>query len=168
MKTIIWRNDDIGAETDLEALKDVHDQLVAAGQIHTVALITKNFHKNRKVIDYIKEHLKEFSIQVHCHSHDKPLTELTPKQLTDDLEKAVSFVIKYFGTEPHTLFPPWNKSDDNVVSAAHELQLDVSTEKVSLSQFIRVAGDIGEDVVNFHSWSMEERVLLSQALALLN
>ena len=166
MKTIIWRNDDIGEKTVLSELEEVHNALLKAGKVHTIALITKGMAKNKEVVQFIKDHVSEFSIQVHCHSHEKPLTKLTEKQLEDDLEKAVNYVVKNFGVKPNTVYPPWNLTSALLVEVAGRLGLTVSSEKVSLSQYIRVAGDIGEDVINFHSWNKEERGLLVKALAI--
>ncbi len=160
----IWRNDDIGEKTDVALLEEVHKELVAAGQKHTVALVTKNMGKNKAVVQFLKDHLEEFDIQVHCHSHDKPLPQLDGEEIEEDLKKAKNFITKNFGVAPTILFPPWNHTSPTLEAIAASLGLRVSYKKVSLSQFIRVEGDVSEEAINFHSWSEEERKLLPQAL----
>jgi hypothetical protein len=73
-----------------------------------------------------------------------------------------------FRSQPTVLYPPWNKSNDYVVAAAKTLNLQVRPDKISLSQYIKVRGDVKEDTVNFHYWAPGEQILIEPALAIYN
>ncbi len=156
----IWRNDDISYKTDVAQFEEVHKLFKKYTVLHTIALIVKDISKNQVLIDFIN--LNNIDVQIHCWEH-YDLTQNT-EQLKKDLPKCIHDIAKYFNHGPDTLYPPWNKSSVEVEQIAMDSGLTVSNKKVSLSQYIRFEGDPGCDVINFHSWALEDIVLLEDAL----
>lgn len=155
---LIWRDDDISAQTQVRELLLADDILQAAGVRHTVAVIAKDIEDHRELIDAIRD--RRMDVQVHCWTHD----DLTiDRESLMNLSSAVETIEDVFGQRPTVLYPPWNRADARVYEVAGELGLRVSNQKVSLAKYIHVDGDIREDVVNFHYWSAEERALLLEA-----
>lgn len=156
---LIWRDDDISVDTNLEQLIRVDDILRVAGLTHTIAVIAEGFQTSTVLVDAIVR--RGMDVQLHCWRHDDLTT--TP-DLLKQLADGADMITRVFGQRPTVLYPPWNRSDERVEQAAASLGLRVSTEKVSLQQYIRVKGDVAEDVINFHYWSAEERRLLPDAV----
>jgi peptidoglycan/xylan/chitin deacetylase (PgdA/CDA1 family) len=156
---LIFRDDDISYFTKLDDFVRVHEIFQRYGVIHTIAVICKDLEKNTELVQYIQDHIKEFDIQVHCWEH----TDLTAAG-GDDLWRCKETLLNLFGVVATTLYPPWNKTSDLVVSFAENAGLTVSTEKITLSQYVRVMGQVKEEVVNFHYWADFEVILLEPAL----
>lgn len=161
-KPIIWRNDDVSYKTAVNQFDEVHKLFKEHITLHTIALICKDIEKNKPLIDYINTN--NIEVQVHCWEHYD--FTLEHEKLKIDLPKCVKAITKHFKHAPVTLFPPWNKTDATVEAIAKENGLSVSHKKVSLSQYIRFEGKVGEDVINFHSWAYSDIIVLEEALKL--
>lgn len=156
---LIWRDDDISAQTNVWELLLADDVLRAAGLRHTVAVIAKDIEDHVELIDAIRE--RRMDVQLHCWTHD----DLTiDRESLRNLASGVETIEQVFGQRPTVLYPPWNRADGMVYEVAESLGLRVSNQKVSLQKYIKVGGDVAEDVVNFHYWSEEERALLLEAI----
>lgn len=156
-----FRDDDISHLTNLKRFTDVHELFIKYGVIHTIAFICKDIEKNPELIAYINKHKDSFDIQIHCWEHT-PMPENV--DLARDLRGCINAIEYQFGTKPTVVYPPWNRSDKYVVDVAESLGLTVSHKKTTLSAYVRTMGDIAEDVINFHSWSEPEVILLEPAL----
>lgn len=156
---LIWRDDDISAQTKARDLLLADDILQAEGLRHTVAVIAKDLDDHVELIDAIRE--RRMDVQLHCWTHDDLTVD---RESLRNLASGVEMIEQVFGIRPTVLYPPWNRADGCVRDMAASLGLTVSNQKVSLSQFIRVDGDVTERVVNFHYWSASERKQLAEAV----
>lgn len=164
---IIWRNDDVSFKTELGQFSEVQKLFKEYIVLHTIAVICKDIQKNPELIKFINEN--NIDVQIHAWEH-YDFTENHDK-LKSDLPKCVKAITKYFNHPPSVLYCPWNKSDETVEQIAKDNGLTVSTKKVSLSQFIRFEGgpwphEEEERVINWHSWSLPELLILEDALKL--
>lgn len=146
---MIWRDDDISHETNLQQFARVHLNFYRYNVVHTVALICKDIHKAPELIKFINE--SKIDVQVHAFEH-VDFTQLTKDEMRVQFKKSIAAIKKYFKKTPDTFYPPWNRSNAFVEEVAAEFGLTVSNQKISLSQYLR--GATGE-VINFHSWSDE-------------
>lgn len=155
---MIWRDDDIGADTRIATLEAVDDLFQRFGLPHTIAVIAKDLDTRPDLIAFIRE--RRMVVQLHCWDHNDLTVDATAR---DDLALAVEMLERHL-TRPTVLYPPWNRSTPEVEAAAADLGLIVSHRKLSLSQYIRADGDVDCDVVNFHFWYPPEFPQLEQAL----
>ena len=161
-KVYIFRNDDLSFKTSVNQFEEVHKLFKKHIVLHTIAVICKDIQKNPELIAFINKN--NIDVQVHCWDHYD--FTLNHDELKVDLPKCVKAITKHFNHAPTTLYPPWNKSDAMVEEIAKENGLVVSNKKVSLSQYIRFEGNVEEDVINFHSWCLDEIMILEDALKL--
>lgn len=153
----IFRDDDIGFHKGkLKRFKEVHSLFNKYGVNHTIAIVTKDIEKDKSLIKYIKSQ-KNINVQLHCHEHIDYSKDL--QKLHENIPKAVEIATKLF-SKPTILYPPWNASSVGVERIAWRNGLRVSTNKISLSQYLK---GVKGDVVNFHYWS-DECELLEEAL----
>jgi hypothetical protein len=152
MSGTIFRDDDISKDTDLKRLKEIHSLFFKYKVVHTVALICKGIEENKELIKYMQKQVKNGSmdIQVHCWEHYK-LTD-NPGKFNEELPLCIETITHLFGTKPTILFPPWNLSDFHINDIAFRNGLKVSTQKMSLSGYLKGQK---EEVINFHSWANE-------------
>lgn len=152
---MIFRDDDISVHTDLAVLKPVHDIFKKHLVMHTVAIIAKDIDMNTELIMYLKR--ENFDVQLHCWEHYN-MIECKDK-LPVDLLRCMN-MFKRCGIDiPKILYPPWNVADSTVIHHASYFNLEVSTKKCSLSQYVAANGNVDVDVVNFHYWDEECRDL---------
>jgi peptidoglycan/xylan/chitin deacetylase (PgdA/CDA1 family) len=149
---MIFRDDDIGFHagnsSKLKRFKEVHSLFNKYGVIHTIAIVTNDIEKDKALIKYIKSQ-KNIDVQLHCHEHIDYSKDL--QKLHENLPKAVEIATRLF-KKPTTLFPPWNASSIGVERIAWKNGLKVSTNKISLSQYLK---GVKGDVINFHYWADE-------------
>lgn len=156
---MIWRDDDISATTDLRKLQAADDLFQQYQIPHTLAVIAEMIDVNRPLVELILE--RRMIVELHGWSHD----DLTKSSVArGNLHNAVLLLKRTFNRRPLMLYPPWNRSDDVVEKAAEAIGLTVSIKKISLEQYIRSAGDVAEDTVNFHYWHDPDVALLPEAL----
>lgn len=155
---MIWRDDDIGADTRIATLEAVDDLFQRFRVRHTIAVIAKGIDRRPDLLAFIRE--RRMAVQLHCWSHDDLSAD---PEARDDLARAVDLLGEHL-TRPTVLYPPWNRTSQELEAAAAELGLTVSTRKISLSQYIRCDGDVDCDVINFHFWYPPEFPQLEQAL----
>lgn len=160
MKNIIWRDDDISHLTKTDEFKQVHESFQKYGVTHTIALIVKDIQRNPELISFIKEN--DIDVQIHCWEHFD-MTK-TVDILEEHLINCIGTIKSVFGITPTTVYPPWNSSNNEVEAIVTKLGLIVRPDKISLNQYIRAGGDVAEDVVNFHYWAYEEKMLIEPAL----
>lgn len=161
---MIFRDDDIGRPNlSIDLFKEVDALFIKYQVIHHVAIITEHMDRMQEWLLYIEAN-PHIQPQLHCLSHDKALTELSDSELYAQLYTAIGQFKYYFQTKPTILYPPWNRTNELVRQTAFKLGLDVSHEKVSLSQYIRCEGDVKEGVINFHFWDEGDRSLIEDAL----
>lgn len=146
---MIFRNDDVSHETNLQQFAAVHLNFYRYDVLHTVALICKDIQKAPALIKFINE--SKIDVQVHAWEHTD-FTQLTRDEMRVQFKKSITCIKKHFKKTPTVFYPPWNKSNIFVEEVAAEFGLTVSSNKISLSQYLR--GATGE-VINFHSWSDE-------------
>ncbi len=158
---MIWRDDDVSYLTDLKRFKMVHDIFNQYQVKHTIAVIAKDLEKNPELIEYIKRQ-DNIEVQLHCWEHID-FTD-NAKLLHDHFRLGSKTLMDVFGKYPTILYPPWNRANEETQSIASKHGLTVSNVKISLSQYVRTMGTVGEDVVNFHYWADEEVVMLEVAL----
>lgn len=158
---MIWRDDDIGARNDRDQLLRVDDAFQAVGLPHTVACVMEGLVEKPAIIKAILD--RRMVPQLHCWDHEDLTT--SPKSLAA-LGMAIKAMEHLLGVRPTVLYPPWNRTSEPVRQVAAELGLTVSTEKISLSQFLRAGGEVREDTVNFHYWDAEEARQIGEALRL--
>ncbi len=155
---MIWRDDDIlWGSHGLDQLLEVDDLFQKYDRLHTVAVIVSTLTPDvaKVLID------RRMSVQLHCWTHEDLTQDLTAVAA---LGPAVEKIHDLVGVRPTVLYPPWNRSNASLESAAADLGLTVSWEKASLEQFIRFQGRIGEETINFHYWCESDRIALSKAL----
>jgi peptidoglycan/xylan/chitin deacetylase (PgdA/CDA1 family) len=146
---MIFRNDDVSHETNLQQFAAVHELFKKYNVLHTVALICKDIQKAPALIKYINDN--NIDVQVHAWEH-ADFTQLTKDEMRVQFKKSIACIKKYFKKTPDTFYPPWNRTNAFVEEVAAEFSLTVKDQKISLSQYLR--GATGE-VINFHSWSDE-------------
>lgn len=161
---MIFRDDDISHNTKLDDLVRVHGMFQRAEVTHTVALIMQNLQLAPDLVRYLRTE-PWFDLQLHCWQHVDLTTE---PNLDDHLDKALELYEQLFGDAPTVLYPPWNRSDVNLIYTAGRFGLKVRPNKISLAQYIKVRGDVREDTVNFHYWAPHEQILVEPALAIYN
>ncbi|HET9564653.1 MAG TPA: class I SAM-dependent methyltransferase [Mycobacterium sp.] len=158
----VWRDDDIDVETTgvrLRQLLEVDDLFQHYNVPHTVAVIADGLWRNREVVAAILA--RRMVPQLHGWTHAKLTNSATARAR---LSLGVDLLTALFGQRPTVLYPPWNLSNGKVERAAAALGLTVETEKVSLDQFVRFRGGVGERTINFHFWAGEDRRRLTEAL----
>lgn len=160
---MIFRDDDISYLTKLEDFKRVHSLFEKYNVMHTVAVIAKDLDKNPELVEYLKSN-KLIDVQLHCWEHyDMSITD--KDTLYKDISEGIRTIIDILGVEITTLYPPWNKSSEILEDVAvGELGLTVSNKKITLSAYIRCAGQVEEDVINFHYWADSECIFIEPAL----
>ncbi len=158
---IIFRDDDIEKPTCFDLFRRADAILRERAVTHTIAVIADKIDLNPDVCDYINSPRRRdgFDVQLHCWNHDHPLTSYTATNLEHDLGRGKAKLENLFGKPVSVLYPPWNKSSPTVIEAASRVGLAVSFEKISLSQYLRAGGDVGNAVINFHYWSDEVNLL---------
>lgn len=158
---MIWRDDDIGVDTNLDTLRVVDDIFQRYNTRHTVAIMAAGMDGRPDLVQLIRD--RGMLVQLHCWTHH----DLTAnKAARGELKQAAELVADLFGARPTVLYPPWNRSSPVVVRCAAELGMTVSTHKITLAAYIRAGGDVQEQVVNFHHWHVPEALLLEPALQL--
>jgi len=157
---MIFRNDDVSYKTEVGQFAEIQKLFKKEIILHTIALICKNIEKNPELITFINNN--NIDVQIHCWEHYNFIEN--KKQLAADLPRCIKTIEKHFNHSPSIVYPPWNQSDDEVVKICEANGLQISKKKVSLSQYIRCEGDVEEDVINFHSWSYDEIIVLEKAL----
>lgn len=161
---MIFRDDDISCFTNMEDFKRVHELFNKYEVTHTIAVIAKDINDNQELVKYIFSQ-PNIDVQLHCWDHID-LTKLEEKELFDTILKGASKLTATFGKTPTILFPPWNKHNDRMDKVADGIGLTVSSRKISLSQYIKFNGDVGENTINFHYWAPQEVMFLEQALSI--
>jgi peptidoglycan/xylan/chitin deacetylase (PgdA/CDA1 family) len=158
---MIWRDDDIlYADSRLEDLLAVDDDLRAYGRRHTVAVLASLL--TPAIATVLVE--RGMDVQLHAWSHEDLTVSASARA---DLPAAVRRIEELVGTRPTVLYPPWNRTSPALNKAASDLGLVVSAEKISLEYYLRRNGSVpGSSVINFHYWHEPNRILLKQALAL--
>jgi peptidoglycan/xylan/chitin deacetylase (PgdA/CDA1 family) len=153
---MIWRDDDVlMSPHTIGQLLRVDDMLQAAGKRHTVAIIAETLTPELGAI--IRE--RDMDAQLHCWTHD----DLSVDQgAVAQLPMAIAKIEDLVGTRPTVLYPPWNRTSSMLDAAAAKLGLEVSTEKLSLGQYLRGARGLP---INFHFWHEPDVELLKRALA---
>jgi peptidoglycan/xylan/chitin deacetylase (PgdA/CDA1 family) len=159
---MIWRDDDVGKDTRLADLIAIDDLFQTYRIPHTVAIMAEGMDTAPELVDFIIE--RQMLVELHCWTHHD-LRYDHHRQRTN-LAQAVAMIERLFGKRPTVLYPPWNRTNADVVKAAGALGLKVSTEKLSLAQYIRAGGDVAEDTINFHHWFVPEALLLERALSI--
>lgn len=158
----VWRDDDIAVDTTglrLRQLLEVDDLFQRYNVPHTVAVIAEGLWRNPEVIETILR--RGMVPQLHGWTHDDLTKSATARAALGD---AVDLLTALFGQRPTVLYPPWNRSNGKVERAAEALGLRVEPDKASLDQFVRLRGDFSLRTVNFHFWSGEDRLRLTEAL----
>lgn len=158
---MIWRDDDISAKTKLDQLCTVDDCFQREGVPHTIAVIAYRIETNAALVHAIRE--RGMLVQLHAWIHEDLTTHAAAR---DALPLAVDRLTEVFGARPTVLYPPWNRSNATVEAMAASLGLTVSTQKISIDQYLRYKGEVDEDVLNFHYWDDDELALLPSALRL--
>jgi peptidoglycan/xylan/chitin deacetylase (PgdA/CDA1 family) len=156
--TTIWRDDDVGRRTKLDVLTAVDDVFQQYKARHTIAVMAEGLDSRPELVDLIIQ--RGMDVQLHCWKHD----DLTTEPAQADLLRAVEMLEQLFGARPTVLYPPWNRADSSLCRKAAELGMIVSAAKISLDQYLRFNGDVGEQVVNFHHWYVPEAMQLERAL----
>lgn len=159
---IIWRDDDIGRNTKLDVLAAVDDAFQIYHRPHTIAVIASGLDERPDLLELIRE--RGMLVQLHCWEHDDLSIDPAARE---DLARAVDTLERLLA-RPTVLYPPWNRSSPELEEAAAGFGLIVSCKKVSLSQYVRVQGDVAENVVNFHHWHVPDVALLERALRMAN
>lgn len=149
-KQLVWRDDDVSVNTTVDQLHRIHELFLKHGVTHTIAVICKNFIKNRDLIKYLNE-TPSYGIQIHCWEH----VDITNFRLSDHYYAIESClrVFKQAGfKEPTTIYPAWNKSTPLLEKSANKFGLVVSNDKMSLSGYLK---GHTKQVINFHYWAPE-------------
>lgn len=164
MEQIIWRDDDISHLTSVknfEKFKWVQEIFDKYEVTHTIAVIAKDIEKSKELIKFINEH--NIDVQLHCWEHIDYSKEENKDKILPSLIYALDSM-QVFHRPPTIIFPPWNRSSDDLVEIAATKSLKVSYKKASLQGYIKAGGDIEENVINFHYWAEQETMFLEQAL----
>lgn len=156
---MIWRDDDIGVRTNLEALAAVDELFQRYKQPHTIAVMAAGMDTRPDLVELIRE--RGMLVALHCWEHDKLSSNVEAQQ---QLPRAVAMLRDLFGESPSVLYPPWNRTSVELEAAAAALGLTVSTAKISISQYLRANGDVAEEVVNFHYWHPADVLQIEPAL----
>jgi peptidoglycan/xylan/chitin deacetylase (PgdA/CDA1 family) len=156
---MIWRDDDVGANTRLEDLAAVDDLFQRYRVPHTIAVMACGMDTRPDLVDLIAK--RRMIVQLHCWNHDDLAESARGRR---QLVQAVELLQALFGKPPTVLYPTWNRTSPELEAAAAALGLAVSCEKVSLEQFIRCEGDVVEPVCNFHYWSVSDALQIEPAL----
>lgn len=155
-EAIIWRGDDVQQSSDLKLFKQAHELFIKYNVLHTVALICNEIEKNKPLVKYIKQQVKNKSmdVQVHCWNHFEFPKD--PVQVDKDLPKCIEVIKRLSGKMPDTLYLPWNKSDSVIDAIAWKHHLKSSYTKISLEQYLR---GVKGTVINWHFWADEVKDL---------
>lgn len=158
---MIWRDDDIGVDTMVATLAAIDDLFQKYQVPHTIAVMAAGMDKRPDLVRLIRE--RGMLVQLHCWTH---LDLTTRPAARGQLAQAADLLADLFGYRPTVLYPPWNRCNAAVIAAATAIGLTVSSQKITLQQFIRAGGDVCEDVINFHHWFPPEALQLEPALRL--
>src|SRR5690348_14081544 len=121
---MIWRDDDIGAAQVNRAGQVVQgtkvSDLIAADDLfqrygipHTIAVMAKGIETRPDLVELIVD--RRMQVQLHCWTHD----DLTVDDIARaDLERARDVLAEIFGFPPTVLYPPWNRSSEEVARVA--------------------------------------------------
>lgn len=163
---MIWRDDDIGYLTNVDEFIKVHEIFNEHNCIHTIAVLTKDIHRNKPLIDYIKSQ-KNFDIQVHSYEHID-FAHATEEEIRFQLSKSVDIITNLFGNKPKFFYPTFNSINDDVIRIALSFGLTTSYEKASALYYLRHDGNITQNVINFHYHDYIESILIGPCLKLYN
>lgn len=157
---IVWRDDDIGAGTvgqRLDHLREVDDLFQHYRAPHTVSVLAAGLSDDHPVVRLIRD--RRMVVQLHGWDHEALVTPETVEKLPAAVERLTAL----FGAPPSVIYPPWNQSSPWLQVMASRLRLTISTEKESLTWFLRTR-TCSTGVLNFRYWSAAERVQLADAL----
>lgn len=163
---IYWRDDDGGILTKAYRFQFVHEIFQKYRVIHTLALIMKDIEKNKELISYILSYKNEFNIQLHCWEHFDHGNDF--EQAKESIFKGKKAIKDIFGVEAAIFFPPWNSCTQEIKEFCKSIGMLAMPEKISIEQYIKVNGDVKEEVVNFHGWHQPEVNDLHKALKIYN
>ncbi len=161
---MIFRDDDVNWMTNLDEFKRVHEPFDEYNQIHTIALLTRDIHRNWSLIEFINSK-KNISVQVHCFEHID-FIHASDEEIHFQLSKSKEIITNLF-REPKIFYPTFNSVDDRVIHIAKELGLETSYNKISVLYYIRNFKNIDDNtIINWHYWDFSEAMLIRAALKL--
>lgn len=160
MPDVIWRCDDVFYKTNLDRFVWVDSLFKRYGVRHTLAVVARDIGRAKDLVTYIRAQ-DHIDVQLHGWEHIDYTVhhDLIPSHL----KLAVKEVQKHLGIRPTIWYPPWNHADARMREHAANMGLTVSTEKISLAQYVR-KGHHGPAILNFHYWADAEVMLLEPAL----
>ena len=166
---MIFRDDDIGLETQAEAWRferfiAVHELFKEFKVTHTIAIMMNDLDQATELLAYLKqpENAKWLSLQLHCWTHDD-FTTLEHRDLLLQFSKSFLQFITCFNTKPAIWYPPYNATNKECNKIAGDFGLIARPDKITLEQYIRCDGDVKEDTINFHYWA-DDLSLIRNAL----
>lgn len=147
---------------NLEKFKAVHEMIVKSGNIHYIAIIAGEIENYPELIKYIRAHKNEFGFGIHGWLHHA-YTTWSHEHTYLSLERAKKKIIDTFRVVPKIFFPPWNKTNLEVVVACKQLDLEIDSSFVSPTQAL-----MGQTATSlcFHYWHDGEVAQLKQWLKL--
>lgn len=157
-----WRDDDISVLTNVVDFKKVHEIFNEYKQIHTIAILTKDLHKNTELVNYINSQ-DDIDIQVHAHEHID-FVFASNDEVRNQLNTCALTIEALFNVTPTVFYPPFNSCDERVIRIAKECGLKTSYEKVSPVYYMKHNGNVMHDVVNFHYHDYIEAILIGPCL----
>ena len=147
----IYRDDDINVYTDAFKFKELHEEFIKRGEIHTVAVIMKDLWENHALFYYLAT-APYLEIGLHGWEH-KDYSLLSYEECYEDIEKAIEYwksnatrMVGY--AKPiTTFFAPWNHESALIRGACCDSGLKFCNVKKGEWN--------GKDVRSFHHWYLE-------------
>lgn len=144
-----------GIYYDLEKFKKCHEMIVAAGELHTIAIIAGEIENHPKMKEYILERKNEFRLAVHGWLHERYWEWPYPDVVAESLERAMGKIITTFGFGSLTkeYYPTWNKRSDAMYAACKAIGLELNDDWMTIGEAL---SGVNKKAIRFHSWNDNE------------
>lgn len=179
MKKIIYRNDDVSVDSDVEQLRTIRDIFERNGVYEHYSVIpfgkTKPLFdgydpsltleqidkmlgnspitENKEVCDFLEESLKRgHQIMLHGWKHTR-IGDYDQEYIDDKLAMGRGFLEKKFRTKIRYLAAPFNQSNDKIERACQKLQVKfLWNDGDALEQCVREGKPVTTDFTWYHYW----------------
>jgi hypothetical protein len=160
---LVYRNDDVGYQADMDKLKRVHEIHQRYNVPHRMAVICRDLSKAKELISFINSD-SLCDPQFHCYDHIRHINHYD--KIREQFTNGIAEFEQAFSKRPTVWHPSWNEADAFCEQVANEFGMRVCNQKFSLDQHIRRPDVITEGVINYHFWHDPERHLLEPSMQL--
>lgn len=165
---MIVRHDDMDFRMETKDYIAVHELFIAAKQVETAVLQFSQFDHFANIQPSLIEYMNKtpyWDFQIHGWQHEE-YDKFPTSFILRDMYACKYFIKQLFHKEPTIWFPPWNRRNETMETAAAMVGLEISNESNDIQKFIREvkAGTFNGTTLYFHAWNHNEREAIPEML----